>query len=37
MPGNIVTINDSIKYYVNDSKMPKVIKFLQENGTKKWR
>ena len=37
MPGNIITINDTIEYYVGDSKIQKVIKCLQENGTKKRR
>lgn len=34
MPGNIITINDSIDYYVGDGKMPKVIQCLKENGRK---
>ena len=32
-----ITINDTIEYYVGDSKIQKVIKCLQENGTKKRR
>jgi len=34
MPGNIVSINDSIEYYVGDSKMEKVIECLKTNGVK---
>lgn len=37
MPGNIISINDSIEYYVGDSKMPKVIQCLKENGFKEKR
>jgi len=32
MPGNIISINDSIEYYVGDSKMPALMKWLKENG-----
>lgn len=34
MPGNIVRINDSddFEWYVGDSKMEELIKWLEENG-----
>lgn len=34
MPGNIITINGIIEYYVGDSKMDELIKYLDEYGTK---
>jgi hypothetical protein len=34
MPGNIITINDSIEYYVGDSKMDELLEWLSENGFK---
>jgi len=34
MPVNGVTINNSIEYRVNDSKMPKLLKLLDEVGIK---
>jgi len=34
MPGNLITINGVIEYYVGDSKMEKVIECLKENGVK---
>ena len=33
MPGNRMTINDSISYYVGDSKMPQLMKLLDEIGS----
>ena len=32
MAGNIIKINDYAEFYVGDSKMEKLIKFLKENG-----
>ena len=32
MPGNIIVINSAIEYYVGDSKMPQLLKFLNDNG-----
>ena len=32
MPGNIITINRVSEFYVGDSKMPCLIRFLAENG-----
>ncbi len=32
MPANIVTINGVSKFYVGDSKMPELLKWLKENG-----
>ena len=37
MPGNIISINESIEYYVGDSKMPKLMECLKENGIKQKR
>lgn len=34
MPGNEVVINGSIEYYVGDSKMPELMKWLKVNGFK---
>jgi len=34
MPGNTILINGSIEYYVGDSKMDELIKYLNEHGTK---
>lgn len=34
MPGNIITINESIKYYVGDSKMNELTDWLETNGHK---
>ena len=32
MPGNIIKINDSIEFYIGDSKMKKLVEFLRKNG-----
>jgi len=32
MPANIITINRVAEFYVGDSKMPDLIKFLKEKG-----
>ncbi len=32
MPGNIVSINNWAEYYVGDSKMPKLIRYLNAIG-----
>ena len=32
MPANIVKINEVIEFYVGDSKMPELMKFLCEKG-----
>jgi hypothetical protein len=37
MPGNDVIINGSIFYYVGDSKMKELIKWLDKNGIKEKR
>lgn len=34
MPGNDVSINNSIFYYVGDSKMDELIEWLDKNGIK---
>lgn len=34
MPGNIISINDAIKYYVGDSKMDDLVEWLDTNGFK---
>ena len=34
MPGNQVIINKSIEYYVGDSKMQELLKWLDSNGIK---
>lgn len=34
MPGNIITINGVIEYYVGDSKMDRLIEYLDKYGTK---
>lgn len=32
MPGNTVSINNYAEFYVGDSRMPELIKFLKEKG-----
>ena len=32
MPGNIITINSNKEYYVGDSKMDELLKWLDNNG-----
>ena len=32
MPANIIKINNVSEFYVGDSKMPALIKFLKDNG-----
>ncbi len=32
MPGNTITINGVSKFYVGDSKMPELIKYLDKEG-----
>lgn len=32
MPGNIISINDWREYYVGDSKMPRLLKWLDKYG-----
>lgn len=32
MPGNIIAINGVSEFYVGDSKMPALIKYLKDNG-----
>lgn len=32
MPANIIKINDASEFYVGDSKMPDLIKFLKDKG-----
>lgn len=34
MPGNIIIINGVAEYYIGDSKMDELIKFLDEHGIK---
>lgn len=34
MPGNQIVINNSIKYYVGDSRMEDLLVWLDNNGTK---
>ena len=34
MPGNDISINNSIFYYVGDSKMDELIEWLDKNGIK---
>lgn len=34
MPGNIININNAIDYYVGDSKMNELVKWLDTNGFK---
>lgn len=36
MPGNTIKINnsDKLEWYVGDSKMPELIKYLEKNGIK---
>jgi len=34
MPGNVIVLNESIQYYVGDSKMPELMKWLKKNGVK---
>jgi len=34
MPSNSIKINNSIEYYVGDSKMEELLAWLEENGTK---
>ena len=33
MPANIIKINDTSEFYVGDSKMPDLLKWLKENGS----
>ena len=34
MPGNTIVINNKLSWYIGDSKMPELIRFLEENGVK---
>ena len=34
MPGNIISINGNDEWYVGDSKMPDLLKFLKKVGKK---
>ena len=34
MPGNTIKINDVYEWYVGDSKMPLLMKWLKRNGIK---
>jgi len=34
MPGNIIKINDYLEWYVGDSKIKELIKWLNRNGIK---
>ena len=32
MPANIITINGCAEFYVGDSKMPELVRFLKDKG-----